>query len=215
MNVYAYGLYMDAITFIYSNMKRRKQGVKINGTESLFKTLLSGVPQGSILGPILFNIFINDLLFFINEAKLAKFAGNNTIYAAKRDLNELLRLVEKEKEVAIKWFSDNNMIVNPKKFQAIIINRQNRSNHNCCLTMNNAEIKSKESVTLLGIETDNKLNFEKHVSTICEKANNQLNAISRIGSFRVKEKRNVNKLFSIFQLKLRPFYMALYNPQSD
>ena len=180
--LHAYGLSMDAITFIYSYMKRRKQGVKINDTESLFKILLSGVPQGSILGPILFNIFINDLLFFINEAKLANFADDNTIYAAKRDLNELLRLLEKESEVAIKWFSDNNMIVNPKKFQAIIINRQNRSNHNCCLTINNIEIKSKESVTLLGIEIDNKLNFEKHVSTICKKANNQLNAISRIGT---------------------------------
>ena len=73
---YAYGLSMDAITFIYSYMKRRKQGVKINDTESLFEILLSGVPQGSILGPILFNIFINDLLFFINYAKLAKFADD-------------------------------------------------------------------------------------------------------------------------------------------
>ena len=71
------------------------------------------------------------------------------------------------------------MIVNPKKFEAIIINRQNRSNHNCYLTINNAEIKSKESVTLLGTEIDNKLNFEKNVSAICKKANNQPNAISK------------------------------------
>ena len=69
----------------------------------------------------MFNIFINDLLLFINEAKLANFANDNTIYA-KRDINELLRSLEKESEVAIKWFSDNNMIVNPKKFQAITIN---------------------------------------------------------------------------------------------
>ena len=104
--LHAYGLSMDAITFTYSYMKRRKQGVKINHTESLFKILLSGAPQGSILGPMLLNIFINDLLFFINEAKLANFADDNTIYAAKRDLNELLRLLEKEREVAIKWFND-------------------------------------------------------------------------------------------------------------
>ena len=121
-------------------------------------------------------------MFFINEEKLANFANDNTIYVAKRDLNELLRLLENESEKAIKWFSDNNMIVNPKKFQTIIMNRQNRSNHKCCLTINNAEIKSKESDIRLGIEIDNKLNFEKHVSTICKKANNQLNAISRIGA---------------------------------
>ena len=80
---------MDAIIFIYSYLKRRKQEVKINDTESLFRILLSRVPQGSILGPILFNIFINDLLVIINEAKLANFADDNAIYAAKRDLNEL------------------------------------------------------------------------------------------------------------------------------
>ena len=84
-------------------------------------------------------------------------------------------MLEKESVVAIKWFSDNNLIVNPKKFQAIIINRQNRSHYNCCLTINNIKIKSKESVTLLGIEIDNKLKFEKNVSTICKKVNNQLN----------------------------------------
>ena len=76
------------------------------------------------------------------------------------NLNELLRWLEKECEVAIKWFSGNNMIVNPKKFQAIIINRQNGSNHKLCLTINNAETKCKESVALLDIEIDSQLNFE-------------------------------------------------------
>ena len=50
VNLYAYGLSMDTITFMYSYMKRTKQGKKINGTESLVKILLSGIPQGSILG---------------------------------------------------------------------------------------------------------------------------------------------------------------------
>ena len=77
---------MDAITFIYSYMKRKKQGVKINVTESLFKILLSGVPQGSILGPILLHIFTNNLLFLINESKRANIAHDSTIYTSKREL---------------------------------------------------------------------------------------------------------------------------------
>ena len=57
----------DAITFVHSYLKLRKQGVKINGTESVFQTLLSGRPQDSVSCPILFNVFINDLFFFIKD----------------------------------------------------------------------------------------------------------------------------------------------------
>ena len=69
--LHAYGLSEDTVTFIYSYLKRRKQGVKINNTGGLFQILLSGIPQGSILGPILFNIFINDLFLFLEDVDLA------------------------------------------------------------------------------------------------------------------------------------------------
>ena len=65
--LHAYGLSNDAVTFMYSYLKLRKQGVKINDTESIFQILLSRVPQGSIFGSILFNIFINDLFLLIKD----------------------------------------------------------------------------------------------------------------------------------------------------
>ena len=79
----------NSFTFFYSYSKRRKENVKINNTYSLFKILLSGVPQGSILGPILLNISINDLFFSLSTANLRNFADNSTISAFSKDLQEL------------------------------------------------------------------------------------------------------------------------------
>ena len=187
--LHAYGLSNDVVTFIYSYLKRRKQGVKINDTESIFQILLSGVPQGSILGPILFNIFINDLFLFINEVELA---DDNTIYTTKKNVEELIKVLEKESKSAIDWFEINNMIVNTNKFQAMILSSDKKENK-YDLKINDSIISSEKSVTVLGIEIDNKLNFEKQAANICRKANNQLNAIVRIQNFLGKKEKETNK----------------------
>ena len=102
--IHVYGFNKKALTFLYSYLKRRKQSVKINDTNSFFQILSSGVPQGSIFGSVLFNLFINDLFFFIKEAELANFADDNTIYVDSKDLTELLEILRKECETAINCF---------------------------------------------------------------------------------------------------------------
>ena len=73
----AYGIERKTLRLIYSDLKGRKQCVKINNTYSDYNEIISGVPQGSILGPILFNFSINDLFFFMEVASIHNFADDN------------------------------------------------------------------------------------------------------------------------------------------
>ena len=77
--LYAYGFSEKSAVFLYPYLKKRKQNVKIDDILSSFQSLISGVPQGSILGPILFNIFLNDLLTTLENSEIYNFADNNTV----------------------------------------------------------------------------------------------------------------------------------------
>ena len=79
--------------------------------------LLSGIPQGSILCHISFNILINDLFFIIKVVYFANFGDDNTIHAARNSIEELIKVLETESKSAIGWFKMNDVIVNPDKLQ--------------------------------------------------------------------------------------------------
>ena len=115
--LHAYRFSDKTVTFIYSYLKRRKRNETIENFYSNFLTLLSEVTQGSILGPILFNLFLNDLQATLKMSELYNFADNNTISTASKNMSNLIQTLEKESETAVDWFNQNKMIVNPESFK--------------------------------------------------------------------------------------------------
>ena len=150
--LHIYGLDFDTVTFLHNYLKHRKQSVKISNISSFFRAIISGVPQGSLLGPILYNIFINNLFLWLTKSDLHNFADDNTIAVTCKILNHLLRTLEKESESVVDWFRNNNMIANLDTFQAIIMNKRRENQKPYKLKIYDNEIETTRSVELLGIE---------------------------------------------------------------
>ena len=111
------------------------------------------------------------------------FADDNTLSASGETVSKLIDTLESESNIVINWFRKNEMIINPDKFQAIILDKKKSNLTDIPLTIDNQTIKSVPSVELLGIYLDDKLNFNLQISNICRSAANQLNALVRLKSY--------------------------------
>ena len=157
-------------------------GVKIGSVFSSYLEILRGVPQSSILGPILFNIFRNDLIFFIQETEACNFADGNTIYSCSLNYKEAVHKLSNDTCIILNWFKVNIMIANPGKFQIMFLGSK-IDNSKVTFAIENKQIKCKKEMKLLGITIDEKLTFTKHIANICSLKNNRLRALKRIRRF--------------------------------
>ena len=136
--------------------------------------ILLGVPQGSILGPLFFNIYLNDLFFIELKSDLCNFADDNTIYACDTSLDALASKLESSAEAVMKWFDYNCMKLNESKCKLLISGNKEEV---MIASVRKSQIIESHKVTLLGIHIDRELKFDDHMYEKCNKAGNKLNAL--------------------------------------
>ena len=138
----AYGIDENGLSFIHNYLTNRKRRAKTSSSYSDLYDIARSVLQGSILGPLFFNLFINDLFLFIERTNICNFADDNTIYSCNINLQTILKDLKYDMQNILKWFKVNSMKPNPKKNQFMILGKSTRQS--IILNINN--IKLRESL---------------------------------------------------------------------
>ena len=133
---------------------------KINTTFGSWTQLLRGVPQGSVLGPLFFNIYINDIFFALKGIDICNFANDTTPYVCDSNLKSVLETLEHNSELDVAWSEMNYMKLNINKCHLFISGNKNEQ---MWAKLDRDIVWESNDVKLLGITLDNNLKFDKHV----------------------------------------------------
>ena len=182
----AYNVSLDSCVLLGSYLHNRKQRTKICNNISSWSFIPKGVPQGSIIGSLAFNFFINDIFYIDLKGNIFNYADDSEVDFYDADPNVIKHNLENDAIQFMNWFKQNGMKANPNKFQFIILEPSYTSSENpvpSYLCVDNYEIKNEKHVKILGVTFDKKLNFTKHINNICKKTGKQVNILKQMSSF--------------------------------
>ena len=193
----AYGFNWTALKHIHSYLTKRQQRVKINGSFSTMKCSSLGVPQGSVLGPLLFNIYINDFFYLVKDTEICNYADDTTIFVCGTKFDPILKTLEKDASLLSNWFANNYMKMNDDKSHLLVLGNKDVE---ATVNISGSFMKESDEEKLLGVTIDKKLIFKSHVNSLCKKASQKLHALARISTMVYKSLNGLapNNLCQIF-----------------
>ena len=178
----AYGFTVNAVNLIHSYLCDSLQRVKIGNTYSDWKTIQHGVPQGSILGPLLFNLFINDLTYSVDDAKIRLYAADSSLYLSHPNQNVVETRSQSKFDVLQSWFKCNYSSINESKTKVLPLG-DNPPYYELFADRTRPPLEVVHDMKLLGLTIDSSLSFKAHIKSVCNKVDVKVSALRRVRKF--------------------------------
>ena len=179
----AYGFNEPSLNLLRSFFERRKNRVKLQEEQSAWKEQKRGCPQGSSFGPLLWNLFQNDLSIHRQSANLFMYADDHQVYTNDSDIHKATQTLRRQTEAVSQWYKENLLQANPQKYQILTPDpHSSTKTPGYALTMefDGHEVKSSDYLKILGVAIDNKLAFSEHISDICKKTSCKVGVLLRL-----------------------------------
>ena len=197
-----YGVRGKALDWFNSYLTGRAHYTYCNNKTSELRMITCGVPQGSVLGPLLFLIYINDLPNISTKLKFYLFADDTNIFFQSNNLDNLERTVNNELKKLSLWLNANRLALNISKTNFVIFASKKKTHKNVTLLLNKKAIQQADHVKYLGVLIDSQLTFTQHITSL-------LNKISRVTGLMYKIRSCVNNktLNMIYYSLIYPFLL--------
>ena len=179
-----YGVRGPILKWFESYLTGRKQYVFYNGVTSEIKNITCGVPQGSVLGPLLFLIYINDLPNISEKLTFFLFADDTNIYYESKNLKEIEKTVNEELKKLSLWLNINRLALNVSKTNFVIFRScQKILDHNVTLVMNRKALQQKDHVKYLGVLLDQHLKWKYQINNVALKISRGIGILAKLKPF--------------------------------